>query len=486
VFVSYAHADADLVAPVMQRIADLGWQVFYDADIQLGQDWNQSLAEAVAACTGFIVMMTSNAIASSHVNHELNFASNKGKSILAVYLEPTQLSVTLSWLLDQNQQLFKWQMNEETYARYLKGFLDNLDVRRTEPLPPGPTLVVDPTGQEGYKRITLALEAAEPNSRILVKPGVYREQLEITKPVELVGEDGARRNTVIQVKRGHVVTFRAATGRVANLTLRQTGSPRKGRWAGIAIEAGAPVVEECVITSSSGPGVVVSGLAAPQVRSNTIQDGRAGIVVAGGQGTRIEANEIIHNWSGMELHSNAQATIQGNQIHGDRGLKLKRRGPGIVVHELSNVTIDNNEINNYRVGIEVRGGGHTLARKNEIRDNGIGIEMRDGGAGTFMANRVFNHRAAGIRVGASSTGTFEGNQVHDGDGNGIDVSGGSGTFKGNSVHDNQQFGVRVAQGRGTFIATELKYNRKGPWSVAKDCAPGVVGLTRNAEETVGR
>ena len=243
VFVSYAHADADLVAPVMQRIAELGWQVFYDADIQLGQDWNQSLAEAVAACTGFIVMMTSNAIASSHVNHELNFASNKGKSILAVYLEPTQLSVTLSWLLDQNQQLFKWQMNDETYARYLKGFLDNLDVRRTEPLPPGPTLVVDPTGQQGYKRIALALEAAEPNSRILVKPGVYREQLVIDKPIELVGEDGARRNTVIQVKRGHVVTFRAATGRVANLTLRQSGSPRKGRWAGIAIEAGAPVLE---------------------------------------------------------------------------------------------------------------------------------------------------------------------------------------------------------------------------------------------------
>ena len=68
---------------------------------------------------------------------------------------------------------------------------------QTLPYPPynGTTLVVDddkvqcPTA--GYSTIQSAVDAASPGSTIHVCPGTYAEQVTITKPVQIYGDNGA-------------------------------------------------------------------------------------------------------------------------------------------------------------------------------------------------------------------------------------------------------------------------------------------------------
>ncbi|MGC1376670.1 MAG: TIR domain-containing protein, partial [Anaerolineales bacterium] len=86
-----------------------------------------------------------------------------------------------------------------------------------------PTLVVDPMPRRGdYTRIMDAVNAAEPGTRILIRPGLYKEAIVLEKALELIG-DGERSEIIVETFGANVLAFKAEFGRVANLTLRQTG-----------------------------------------------------------------------------------------------------------------------------------------------------------------------------------------------------------------------------------------------------------------------
>ncbi|MBC6476157.1 MAG: hypothetical protein GDA48_27830 [Hormoscilla sp. GM102CHS1] len=54
-----------------------------------------------------------------------------------------------------------------------------------------PTAIVSKLGRGDYKTIGQAIASVSPGTRILVRPGIYREGVTIDKPLEIIG-DGAR------------------------------------------------------------------------------------------------------------------------------------------------------------------------------------------------------------------------------------------------------------------------------------------------------
>jgi F-box protein 11 len=82
------------------------------------------------------------------------------------------------------------------------GFSSEISVRQVGPSPKTevPTIIVDAMHRGHYSTLTEALKAAKPGTRILVRPGLYREGVFIDKPVELIG-DGDRSDIVIE---GHL------------------------------------------------------------------------------------------------------------------------------------------------------------------------------------------------------------------------------------------------------------------------------------------
>ena len=264
-------------------------------------------------------------------------------------------------------------------------------VPKTEP----PTRVVDPMHRGDHPTITEAITAASPGDRIVVRPGLYDEGLVIDKPLEIIGQGGPG-EVVVQALGKNVVLFKTTMGRVANLTLRQTGG---GEWYAVDIAQGRLELEDCDITSRSLACVAIYGGADPRLRRNRIHDSKAGgvFVYDDGQGT-LEDNDIFANaLSGIEIKTGGNPTMRRNRIHDgkDAGVFVLDNGQG---------TLEDNDIfANALAGVEIRTGGNPTLRRNRINGNAYqAVRVHQAGAGTIEDNDLRDNAGGAWNVSGDS------------------------------------------------------------------------------------
>ena len=99
----------------------------------------------------------------------------------------------------------------------------------------------------------------------------------VDKPLEILG-DGPVADIEIQARSTNVLVFKANMGRVANLTLRQTGG--EGQWYTVDITQGRLELESCDIASQSHAPVAIRNGADPRLGHNQIH----------GQGSKLPAS----------------------------------------------------------------------------------------------------------------------------------------------------------------------------------------------------
>ncbi len=115
IFVSYAHEDSAHVYPELQRLKDDGFNVWYDEGISPGASWREELAESILRCHLFIILVSPRSANSDNCLKEVNYALEHDRSVLAVHLEPTQLSPGLELALSDRQAIFKHELRDEEY-----------------------------------------------------------------------------------------------------------------------------------------------------------------------------------------------------------------------------------------------------------------------------------------------------------------------------------------------------------------------------------
>jgi F-box protein 11 len=135
-----------------------------------------------------------------------------------------------------------------------------------------PAIVVDALHRGDYSTINEALKVAAPGTRIMVRPGWYKEGLMIDKPIEIVG-DGYVGDIVVEASGTDTVLFKTGMGRIANMTLRQAGG---GEWHCVDIAQGRLDLDGCDISSQSLSCVVIHNDADPRLRRNRIHDSKNG------------------------------------------------------------------------------------------------------------------------------------------------------------------------------------------------------------------
>ncbi len=97
VFVSYSHADASLVAPVVQVLRVNKSLVFQDADgIEPGTKWRDAIANALSKSNLVVVFWCHHACRSNEVSSEWKAAIEQGKDLLPLLLDKTPLPSELS------------------------------------------------------------------------------------------------------------------------------------------------------------------------------------------------------------------------------------------------------------------------------------------------------------------------------------------------------------------------------------------------------
>ena len=218
---------------------------------------------------------------------------------------------------------------------------------------------------EQYKTITAALDAARAWDRVAVTPGIYSEAISIDRPVEIVGLGDSCSDVIIESSSDNVISVQADQGRIANVSVRHTGTC----CSGIKVTNGRLVIEGCDVTSRGLSCISIQGGAWPSIHDNHIHDGRQeGIYIGEGASGLIEDNEIFNNGlAGIAIRADANPKVRRNLIrNGTR--------EGIYVGDHGRGLIDGNTVRENAVsGIHIeRGGAPIVGPGNSVYSNGPG------------------------------------------------------------------------------------------------------------------
>ena len=80
-FVSYAHKDSDLVLPVIAKMFEKKFRVWYDEGIAPGSEWPKNIADHLNAATAFVIFVSENSLKSPNCENEVIRAKKSGKDI---------------------------------------------------------------------------------------------------------------------------------------------------------------------------------------------------------------------------------------------------------------------------------------------------------------------------------------------------------------------------------------------------------------------
>lgn len=120
VFVSYAHADKEVVYPEIEHLHRLGYRIWFDEGIKPSAEWAAFLAEKIERCSAFLLFVTPRAADSWNVQDEIHHAATQRKQMLPVYLEPAVLPKATAFQLARHQGIMAHEMTGEESRRSVR------------------------------------------------------------------------------------------------------------------------------------------------------------------------------------------------------------------------------------------------------------------------------------------------------------------------------------------------------------------------------
>jgi len=218
------------------------------------------------------------------------------------------------------------------------------------------TIYVDDDNQDGpwdgsmehpYQHIQDAVDNAPVGSTVLVKNGIYYENIFINKTITLLGED--KNLTVIDGQdNGDViyVGFPANGVCISGFTIRNAGK-RYGNGmfdGGIDLHSDENVISNNILTKNHIAGIILFGSSKNSIKNNYIEDSNfSGIEFISGRFNHI-SNNTIENTLENGIRVSAMGNSTGN-IFSHNTFKNNRKG--ISLYHSDNTIIHNNFLNNY-------------------------------------------------------------------------------------------------------------------------------------------
>jgi nitrous oxidase accessory protein NosD len=238
-------------------------------------------------------------------------------------------------------------------------------------------LVVAAAGGGQYRTLHEAVAAAAPGARILVRPGRYAGSVVVDRPLELLGQ-GPASEIVVENDAGCCLKLEAETATVRGLSLRCTVDPESDdEHPCVEVRRGHLTLQDCQVTSSSGPGVLVNGRQArAALRGCAIRNSEErGVAVEEGARATLENCDLEGNvLAQVEVFDEAEAVLRNCRLRGGRF-------QGVVADEGGVATLEDCEIRDHpRAGVEVYLDGRAVLRRCGIGGNDLGVWLHKGGS----------------------------------------------------------------------------------------------------------
>ena len=122
IFISYSHRNADRAAGIISRLNRSGFRVWYDEGLIPGREWDDNIARIIMGCGYFVALLTEEYLASSNCKDELNFARDKNKPLLLLYLDEVSLPAGMELRLGRLFAVHRAQYGDNEDAFYAKMF----------------------------------------------------------------------------------------------------------------------------------------------------------------------------------------------------------------------------------------------------------------------------------------------------------------------------------------------------------------------------
>jgi serine/threonine protein kinase/TolB-like protein len=135
VFVCYAHADAARVYPYIERLRADGIELWFDRGIRAGSVWRQVVGEALDRATHILFFVSASSLRSEHCDPEVQYALDKRKVVVPVFLERTELSPQLRVPLSRVQALYCDRMSARALHDALRDAILSRHPSLTTPAP---------------------------------------------------------------------------------------------------------------------------------------------------------------------------------------------------------------------------------------------------------------------------------------------------------------------------------------------------------------
>lgn len=362
-----------------------------------------------------------------------------------------------------------------------------------------------------YSTITKALKDAVDGDKIIIKPGIYEENLVLDKSVELCASE---KQVVIQSQKNDTVLVTAEHAVMRGLTIRQYGT-MQDPYA-VTIEAGNSLFEDCHISCQFGHGILLCNADTnPVFKACTISDnGGCGIcVTVDGQGYFEKCKIFGSKQSNVHIHDEANPIFIDCDIYNSpmNGVYVYKGGrgqfedcriyhneyPNIATNRDGNPTFKNCKISEGknaavyihngglgkflscdfyasgkedRATIEILTKGNPYFEKCNISDSqSIGIRCKEDGEGRFVSCEIAGSIGPNIVVSTGANPLFESCRIHGGQKNGVWVkSDGFGKFIACEIYENAlpNIGVNL-NGNPQFEQCQI-YRGKGIGVLVKE------------------
>ncbi len=295
-------------------------------------------------------------------------------------------------------------------------------------------------GPGNYTTIQQAIFAAGTGDTVYVFNGTYFENVEIYKPLNLVGE--SRVGTIIDGNgTGDVIYVTYDFVNISNIAVTNTGA---GAWNDIGIHIfGA---QHCSV-SGNNISMVGYGVYLDRANNNSITgNGFYSIMREGVNITLADSNTVSDNiffwvgWMGVGLHS-ADRNILSHNSHSSYlttyGIHLEHShhnviGDATVSEHSSAIRLENSDYNtihnstlslNDHGGIDLLSSSSNSIRDNEVRSNdyGVGIYSRFSTDNMVLDNVVASNTRGGVSLSYSDNGNVVAGNAVSGSGWGISL-----------------------------------------------------------------
>ena len=163
IFVSYSHKDCERVWPIILKLQDEGFRIWYDDGISPGTEWDANIATHIRKCDFFAAFISRNYLESENCKDELSFVRELGKNRVLIYLEEVVLPDELQMRLGRLQAIY-WNRDGEKKA--YKKFMQSPGVNVCKE----PVVPVEPPHEEPAAPPSVAeVPAQEPEKAAPVK-----------------------------------------------------------------------------------------------------------------------------------------------------------------------------------------------------------------------------------------------------------------------------------------------------------------------------